>query len=110
VVAGDRGNARVLSQKLHQVLGVQRGIRAAAVHRRKPPLKLALQNVLNGTPAILEYVVMNDYIPGADDRHSYFHSNPQSNKREIRKIVTGCWGRVRMAQARPLRRASPQWQ
>ena len=75
MMAGNRGDAGVLLQEPGQVRGIQRGIGVAAVNRCKPPRKLALQNVLNRTSAILEYVVVNDYVSGALDGHSYVHND-----------------------------------
>ena len=36
------GNPGVLSHELHQIRGIQRGIRIAAMNRGKPPRKRAL--------------------------------------------------------------------
>jgi len=70
------GNPGVLSHEFHQVCGIQRGIRIAAMNHGKPPPKRALQNRFNRTATILEYVVMNDYISGAHHGHGYVHNDP----------------------------------
>ncbi len=41
MMAGYGGNPGVLSHELHQVCGIQRGIRIAAMNRGKPPRKRA---------------------------------------------------------------------